>query len=509
MTEHLRQLAGDRMRSALMRFTRTPLSGAITGASCTAMLQSSSATTVAVVGFVGAGLMSFPNALGIIFGANIGSTATGWVVALLGFKLKLNLIVLPLIFLGVLLKLFSDGDRARWGLALAGFGLIFVGIGQMQEGMAGLDKIIDFDQLPADTLTGRLKLVGLGIAFTLITQASSAGVAASLTALYAGMIGFQQAAALVIGMDIGTTATALMASIGGSVEMRRTGASHVMYNFMTAILALALIDPYTTLWQRVTDGNLVAHGEIALVAFHTSFNTLGVLLILPFAQHFARLIIRLLPEPRWQPSQHMDPKLLEQPPLALTAIHLRAINQLQSLIHHCQATLSLKQAPTTLTPLPQLQRSLDESQHFLDEIHLAPDDATEWPRLIAQLHGLDHLQRLHERLDEDHDRANVVASSPIFEDEKQHLLQTLGSLSELLSQEEWSQAYGLARQQSLHVESVAENLREAIIDQIGQGGLSTPEGTQLLEAVRWLTRVSIHLARIHYHIQQSVTRSGL
>jgi phosphate:Na+ symporter len=148
MTDGLRALAGNAMRTALMRFTRTPLSGAITGAVTTAILQSSSATTVATVGFVGAGLISFSAALGIIFGANVGTTVTGWLVAILGVKLKLGTVILPLIFIGTSLKLFAQERVARLGYAIAGFGLIFVGITTLQEAMGGLQGVISPAQLP-------------------------------------------------------------------------------------------------------------------------------------------------------------------------------------------------------------------------------------------------------------------------------------------------------------------------------------------------------------------------
>lgn len=195
ITEGLRALAGDAMRSFLLRFTQSPLSGAATGAVMTTILQSSSATTVAAVGFVGAGLMTYSQALGVIFGANIGTTIKGWLIVLVGFKLQLGTFLLPLIFIGATLRLFSKGRWSHAGYALAGFGLIFVGIAAMQEAMSGLQGIVSFEQLAGDSFIGRLQLLLLGILFTLITQSSSAGVAATLTALFAGMIQFEQAAA--------------------------------------------------------------------------------------------------------------------------------------------------------------------------------------------------------------------------------------------------------------------------------------------------------------------------
>jgi len=296
MTEGLRALAGDAIRAALMRFTSSPASGAMTGAVSTAILQSSSATTVAAVGFVGAGLMTFTSSLGIIFGANIGTTITGWMVALLGFKLKLGTVMLPLILLGAVLKLFASGKWAASGYTLAGFGLIFVGIGAMQDGMSGMQGLITPQTLPDDTWLGRIQIVMLGAVATIITQSSSAGVAATLTALHASAISFEQALALVIGMDIGTTITAVLATIGGTTAAKRTGISHLIYNLITGSGALLLITPYILVLLYFAPTALAANAELSLVAFHTLFNILGLILILPFTSRFARFIERLVPE---------------------------------------------------------------------------------------------------------------------------------------------------------------------------------------------------------------------
>jgi len=193
MTNGLKGLAGDVMQQTLARFTHNPTSGAITGAATTAVLQSSSATTVAAIGFVSASLLTFPQALGIVFGANIGTTITGWLVALIGFKFKLTSIVSPLVLVGVLIHLFGRGKAASFGLALAGFSMIFVAITFLQGVMQGLEGMVTPDDFPADTIMGRLKLVAIGIAVTLITQSSSAGVATALAAVHVGTISFPQA----------------------------------------------------------------------------------------------------------------------------------------------------------------------------------------------------------------------------------------------------------------------------------------------------------------------------
>jgi phosphate:Na+ symporter len=162
--------------------------------------------------------------------------------------------MLPFVLIGAIMRLFGKGRLAHVGYAIAGFALVFVGISFMQEGMSGFQGLITPDQLPSDTFIGRLQLVAFGILFTLMAQSSSAGVAMALTALYGGAINFEQAAALVIGMDVGTTVTAALATVGGSVNARRTGFSHVTYNIFTGIGALLLITPYMVVVDTLFPG---------------------------------------------------------------------------------------------------------------------------------------------------------------------------------------------------------------------------------------------------------------
>ena len=223
LTDGLRGMSGEWLRRFLAGSTQTPLRGAVAGAITTAAIQSSSATTVITIGFVSAGLLTFSQALGIIFGANIGTTLTGWLVAVVGFKLKLGAVIYPLIPLGAVLKLFGHGRLQSFGWALVGFSLLILGIETMKEGMVYFEGVITPEDFPEDTLLGRLQLVMLGAAITIVTQSSSAGVATALVALGAGLIAFPQAAALVIGMDVGTTFKAALATIGGSTATRRTG----------------------------------------------------------------------------------------------------------------------------------------------------------------------------------------------------------------------------------------------------------------------------------------------
>ncbi len=503
MTEGLRSLAGDTIRNTLMRFTKSPYSGAATGAISTALLQSSSATTVMAVGFVGAGFMTFPESLGIIFGANIGSTITGWMVALFGFKLNLGTILLPIIFLGVILKLFFHGRISSFGYALAGFGLIFVGISMMQESMIGFEGMITPEDLPSDSWIGRLKLVSLGILSTLITQASSAGVAVTLTALYANAINFEQAAALVIGMDIGTTVTALMASIGGSANVRRTGLSHVIYNLFTGVMALFLITPYIYIWDALAPGALMQNAEIALVAFHTFFNILGVLIVLPFTHQFAHLIEKIIPSKEPIFTEKLDMRLLKEPHLALEAARISAQDEFIALLQHINFILGdVKYGKKSNLTL--LQSALDKTHHYIDLINPKHEKDARWKELISLIHLLDHAQRLHERFEEEEYRARLVQQSPDFHGEDQHMITSNNKIITAMSSKRFSDAKKYARKNEKLIIKSMLPYRDMIAEKIARDEINIPFGTSKLESARWLIRVSHHIARITFHMEKAV-----
>lgn len=507
MTSGLQELAGDVMRASLIRFTRNPLTGAMTGAVSTAILQSSSATTVAAVGFVGAGLIGFPEALGIIFGANIGTTLKGWLIALLGFKLQLGILLMPVIFIGMLLRLFAKGRYASIGFSLAGFGVIFVGIALMQEGMSGLQQhTVFFNNLPADSFSGRLLLLASGIVFTAITQSSSAGVAITLTALFTGLVSFEQAAALVVGMDIGTTITAAIATIGGTIGARRTGLSHVVYNLLTGAGAFMLITPYTVLCEAVSPGFLIDNAEIALVAFHTLFNVIGVIVALMVTQSFARLIERIIPEREPVFTHRLDKGLLNQPRLALIAVHSTVQDELVALLRYINAIISHE--GTQEMDLPRMQSMLDETSDYLDNIHLETGQGAEWDCLVSVIHALDHTQRLHERCEEEEDRAFTARRTVELVGECQLMADSINAIITDMEENRCSVAAKHAQDTANELHLAATPYRATVVAAIGCGEITVAEGTNRLEAIRWLRRVSKHIARITQHLSQASLAMG-
>lgn len=487
MTEGLKVMAGDSIRRGLMRFTRSPLSGIGTGVIGTAILQSSSATIIATVGFVGAGLLTFSQALGIILGANIGTTVTGWIIAIVGFKLKLGALAAVLIFIGALLRLFAGAKRGGLAYTIAGFGLIFIGIEALQSGLGDLQAHVDFSRVPGETLVGKLQLALIGILFTLIIQSSSAGVVAALASMHTGAIQLEQAAALVVGMNIGTTFTAAAATIGGNVHVRRTGFSHVVYNILVSTLALFLITPYLAVWEwRQPDGSY-HHSELALVVFHSGFNILGVVLMYPFIRQFAHLLERLFPEQVTEQSQLLDPGLLKFPELALTAVQ-KALLVLQQKVL-TQLSYLLGASPRAV-PLADVKQSLEDLARYLDSIHLTGTAGGQWERLLAALHGIDHLERLRDRCNHDSVLVNLRNGAQL-ETARKILMRLVNVLlhMENLTAEQWQQTV-------VEITTQEQQLRQKILQQIAQGEMELKSGVALLDTARWLQRVSVHLQGI-------------
>lgn len=499
LTDGLKSLAGDAMRALLIRFTHTPYSGALTGALTTALLQSSSATTVAAVGFVGAQLITYPMALGIIFGANAGTTITGWLVVLLGFKLQLGTILPPLILFGVALRLFAKGQWARIGMTLAGFALIFVGIAALQQGMGGLESRITPDYFPPDSVFSRIQLVLLGVVVTLVTQSSSAGVAMALAALFAGAINFPQAASLVIGMDVGTTATAALATIGASASSRRTGLSHVTYNIVTAIGAFLLLSPFIYLLQSIAPDWFHQDPELALVVFHSGFNILGVVAILPFTRQFTDWMMKLVPETDSVYTRALDTALLKEPGVAVDAAQV-AIAELCIVTFQKLRQLLGDNVGENVPSTARLHLAVSEALAYIDQIHLEHDKHPSWERLIEFMHALDHLNRLLVRCGETR-RATLALRLPEI-DEARHLLSQSLQAAVLDIRSGHAAASANSMRAALpNISRQTEQARDAVMAKVAEGEFDVADATDRLEAIRWLQRSGDHVARITSHLE--------
>jgi Na/Pi-cotransporter len=347
MTDGLKLAAGPALERILTGATRTRWHALGSGIMVTALVQSSSAITVAAIGFVNAGLLSLGPALWVLFGANVGTTMTGWIVALIGLKFKIEALALPLIGIGVVLRLTGNGQRrGAIGTALAGFGLLFLGIAMLQQSFFGLTGQVSLPQ--GEGLLAVAAQVGVGALMTVLMQSSSASMVIALTAAQGGLLTLQGAAAVVIGANIGTTVTALLAAIGATPNARRAATAHVVFNSITAIAALALL-PWLMRALGIAREALGLPSDPAakLALFHTIFNVLGVLLMWPLADHLTRWLqarFRANEEDEAK-AQYLDDNVLQVPSLAVDALKREVARIGHVSVRMARAALSGTAAP--------------------------------------------------------------------------------------------------------------------------------------------------------------------
>lgn len=488
MTAALRQLAGERLRQWLLRMTLTPLRGVLTGAGITGLVQSSTAVTVMTIGFVGAGLIGFAQSLGVIYGANIGTTMTGWMVMLVGVKLKLGVVALPGLFIASLMGVLGEGRISRWGRMLAGLSLMFIGLDLMQSATDGFEGLISPDRLPDDTWFGRLVLVVMGLVLVAVVQSSSAGVALAIVLLGSGAISFAQAASMLIGMNLGTTLTGILASLGGGREMLRAAVANLLFNLGTAILAFPLLDLLLPMLESVDEGT---RHQTALVLFHTGFNIVGTLVFLPLTRPFAALVTRLVPDRPVTLAEALDPRLLSDSGTALDAAARTATAIAEDIGRSLQAALA--QMPhRDLRPISAMPSRVDPArarlESWLAQIRLAPDQTAQIDQMTALMHVTDHLSRLTTRARE----LNRIA---LLADSRRLARPARAVAAALVTRRTPQQA---ARLVAL-IQSFASRHRHGSLLREHAGMIDPADVFRETDALRWLSRVADHAERIAFY----------
>lgn len=324
MTDGLKMAAGPALGAIISSSTQTRWRGLLSGIVVTAMVQSSSAVTVAAIGFVNAGLLTLGQSLWVLFGSNVGTTMTGWLVALVGLKIKVDAAALPLIALGMALRISGpETRRGAIGGALTGFGVLFLGIAFIQQGFAGSEQALDLEDLSGRGWLSVVAFVLAGMLLTVLMQASAAALVVVLTLANAGIIPLSEAAAAVIGANIGTTVTALIAVIGATANARRAALAHVLFNLLTGLVALLMLPLMLTGVAHLRDAfELESSPAVSLALFHTLFNLLGVALMWPLTESltlFLQARFRTREEEVGQP-QHIDRNVASVPSLAADAL---------------------------------------------------------------------------------------------------------------------------------------------------------------------------------------------
>lgn len=364
MTDGLKLAAGPALKQALQAATQSRLRGLLSGTLITAIVQSSSAVTVATIGFVNAGLLGLGGSIAVIYGCNIGTTMTSWLVALIGFKIKISAFALPMVGIGMLAKLMGREQRmSHVGMALAGFGIFFIGLDFLKTAFEGLENQIPFDAL-SQTPAGLLLFVLAGFILTFLMQSSSAAMAITLSLTAAGAVSLAAAGALVIGANVGTTSTAVLAVIGATSKAKRIAAAHVIFNLITGavgILLLMLFSSYLNNGLQTENLDLVA----LLALFHTVFNLMGVAILWPFTD---RLVIFLNKRFRSQEEDESRPRFLDNTVIATPPLAVEAMSQELARVSRITTRMAKEAVSASEVDKPHLQAQMNTVYELVKQI---------------------------------------------------------------------------------------------------------------------------------------------
>lgn len=394
MTDGLKLAAGAMLRTILASWTNTPLRGLLTGVGVTATVQSSSAVTVATVGFVNAGLLTLTQAVWVIYGSNIGTTMTGWIVASTGVEVKLDAYALPAVGIGMLLRLTSPRSRrAAYGQALAGFAVFLLGIQALKSGFSDLATSVDLGALPSTGWQSVGVYFAIGAVLTFLVQSSSATTAIAISATAGGLVPVEHAALVIIGAALGTSSTAMLAALGATANARRAAASHVCLNVVTVTFAItALHGVLASLRFAQSAIGLSGDPALTVAAFSTVFNATGVLLMIPLTRPMVRMLERrfLSGDEDLARPRHIDATLLEVPELAVRGLVLEVQRLGGACLELAAATSSL--GTRNVAALERRKSAIDTladqirtSVGLLNRASLPTDVADDLPALLRAL----------------------------------------------------------------------------------------------------------------------------
>ena len=355
MSSGLQKAAGDKLRAFLSAMTSNPAKGVLTGLGVTSVIQSSSATTVMVVSFVNAGLLTLAQAISVIMGANIGTTVTAWLVAWLGFKADISILAVPMMLFGFLFSNSKKNQRQNIGELIVGFSLLFLGLSFMKNSVPDLretPQVLEFVTTWASHGFGSVLLfLVFGTVLTLVLQSSSATMAITLIMLSMGWIPFHMACAMVLGENIGTTITANIAASVGNTQAKRAAMSHTIFNVFGVIWALILFKPFTALVGKIielfglpnpaAEGFAVVDGDMSsstaalygLSMLHTLFNTINTLILIWFIKLIEKAVVWII-KPKNQDKEPFRLKYISAGPLATP--ELAAEQAFDEIIHFAQ-----------------------------------------------------------------------------------------------------------------------------------------------------------------------------
>lgn len=525
MSEGLQSATGEGLKNILWKATNNRFKGVLTGFGITAIIQSSSATTVMLVSFVSAGLIGLTQATGIVFGANIGTSVTGWIVAIVGFKFKINMLALPAIALGFFIRFINNDDVKSWGDFMLGFGMLFLGLGIMSDSvkdLRGSELITSFmATYKASGILSTIVVVLIGAAVTMVIQSSSATMAMTMTLAFNGFIDFYTAAALILGENIGTTITANIAAMGSTVDAKRTARVHFLFNFLGVVWILTIFRPvFIPVIDWLIPGNpfdpdlTLRSGAIAthMAAFHTGFNFINTIVFLPFVKQLAALATWMVPGDGKKTEPHLmyiSTNLVSTPSINLNQARLEIermtefVNKMYNLVVEVVKNPD-KKLGKVIEEIQVMENQIDllerEISTFLVKVsrdHLSKDQSNE---LNAMLHKVSDLESIG---DECESIMKLIRRKYDFklefsDDGTKEIIETAEKVREfldLISEHILSNDTNIMPQAEVienRVDELKRELRNQHIKRLNENGCNVDQGIIFIDMVSCFEKIGDH-----------------
>nr|WP_186807364.1 Na/Pi cotransporter family protein [Marinococcus halophilus] len=509
MGDGLQKIAGDGLRNLLDKFTSNPFLGVLTGAVVTILIQSSSSTTVLTVGLVSAGFMTLRQAIGVIMGANIGTTVTAFIIGI-----DLEAYALPILFLGtVLIFFFKNKKTNNIGQTLFGFGALFYGLTLMGEGVAPLENLPAFNDLTISMSENPLLGVLVGVLFTVGLQSSSATIGLLQELFSQGAIPLEAALPILFGDNIGTTITAVIAAIGASVAAKRAAMVHVIFNMLGAAIVLILLVPYTAFISYL-QGALQLNPPMTIAFAHGIFNLANVLIQLPFVGILAYIVTKLVPSREEEidyQTKHLDPLFIQQSPsIALDQAKLETLRMAE------YAEKGLKQSETyvgtqnkkaaeKIVRYEEAANNLDKNiTNYLTGISsrsLSSESSRQHSVLMDTTRDIervsDHVENLMELVD--YQVSNKVTLSPeAYKDLNEMYELTTSTFSRSIEalEKDDREIAGRVLTQEEDIDRMERQLRKKHIMRLNEGQCSGSAGIVFVDMLSNLERIGDHAVNI-------------
>ncbi len=516
MSDGLKNIAGERLKSILNIATKLPIIGMLVGAAVTCLIQSSSATTVMVVGFVNAGLIALKQAISVIIGANIGTTFTAWLVSSMSV-FKVTQYALPAVGIGFAIKTFGRTKNARfWGQVLMGFGLLFMGLGFLKDAFEPLQKSQQVKDLFLRFNDNPLLGVLVGMIITMVIQSSSATIAIVQIMAFNGLISFPAAIPLILGGDIGTTITAQLAAVGTNLEARRAAMSHTLFNVIG--VAYMLIFVYTGWFVKAIDfiipGQITARNIMFYIAVANSiFKAVNAFVFLPLVGTLEKTCKWLIPKKKGaleMGPQYLEKHLLATPPIAMEQARRETVRMIglacRSVSHAAKSFL--ENDMSEMKPVGRLEQAVDNLQsaitQYLVELsqgRLSQEESEELPVLIHSVNDIERIGDHAENIVELAERK--IEKKLLFSDEAiKELTLMWNELNSMMIETEDALRKNdpqigesvLKREQRINALQI--ELKKSHVDRLNLGSCDLKSGIVFLDFVDNLEKIGDHLTNV-------------